>query len=159
MASLKIPSATYRLQTNPAFRFPDVHAIVSYLDELGISDIYLSPIFQARAGSLHGYDMVDPNRINPELGSAEEFESLVEELRRYRMGWLQDIVPNHMAYDSANHMLMDVLESGEGSIFFDYFDIDWVNSPSINVCADRKPDWSWCVAARAAAGARSIWAR
>ncbi len=122
---MRIPSATYRLQTNHTFRFADVQAILSYLSELGISDIYLSPIFQAKTGSLHGYDLVDPNRINCELGSPEDFHSLVEELRRYEMGWLQDIVPNHMAYDSANHMLMDVMESGEGSIFFDFFDIEW----------------------------------
>ncbi len=125
MAPLRIPSATYRLQTNRNFRFSDIRAIVSYLHELGISDIYLSPIFQARQGSLHGYDTVNPNRINSELGSAEDFDSLLEELRRHEMGCLQDIVPNHMAYDGANRMLMDILESGEGSPFFDYFDIDW----------------------------------
>ncbi len=128
MAPLRIPSATYRLQTSPAFRFSDIRAIIPYLDAIGISDIYLSPIFQARAGSLHGYDTVDPTRINSELGSEDDFESLVEEVRRYEMGWVQDIVPNHMAYDGANQILMDVLESGAGSSFFDYFDIDWSHS-------------------------------
>ena len=122
---MRIPVATYRLQFNRNFRFSDAKAIVPYLHDLGISDIYASPIFQARAGSTHGYDIVDPNQLNPELGSEGEFESLLDELHGYDMGWIQDIVPNHMAYDGQNQKLMDVLESGQDSPFFDYFDIDW----------------------------------
>ncbi|MBI4526473.1 MAG: malto-oligosyltrehalose synthase [Deltaproteobacteria bacterium] len=125
MTVQRIPATTYRLQLNHNFRFADARAIVGYLHELGISDIYASPIFKSKAGSLHGYDIVDPRCLNPELGSEEDFEALVKEVRVYEMGWLQDIVPNHMAYDGENQMLMDVLENGEGSEFFDYFDIDW----------------------------------
>lgn len=125
MADRRLPTATYRLQFNKSFTFADAKAVVGYLDDLGISDIYASPIFHARAGSAHGYDVVDPNRLNPELGSAEEFESLIAETRRRGMGWLQDIVPNHMAFDGENRMLMDILESGPSSPYFDFFDIDW----------------------------------
>jgi (1->4)-alpha-D-glucan 1-alpha-D-glucosylmutase len=122
---MRIPAATYRLQFSPDFGFSRARAILPYLHDLGISDVYASPIFQARAGSLHGYDVVDPNRLNSELGTPEEFEALIEEVHRHGMGWIQDIVPNHMAYDGQNHMLMDILESGQGSVFSDYFDIDW----------------------------------
>jgi (1->4)-alpha-D-glucan 1-alpha-D-glucosylmutase len=125
MADRKIPTATYRLQFNKAFTFASARAILGYLNELGISDIYASPIFHARAGSTHGYDVVDPTRLNPELGTPEDFESLIETVRNSGMGWLQDIVPNHMAYDGENRMLMDILESGPSSLFFDFFDIDW----------------------------------
>jgi (1->4)-alpha-D-glucan 1-alpha-D-glucosylmutase len=125
MADRKIPTATYRLQFNQAFTFADAKAVVGYLSDLGISDIYAGPIFHARAGSTHGYDVVDPNRLNPELGTPEEFDALVEEARGLGMGWLQDIVPNHMAYDGENRMLMDVLENGQASPFADFFDIDW----------------------------------
>ncbi|MGH7824243.1 MAG: malto-oligosyltrehalose synthase [Candidatus Binatia bacterium] len=131
---MSVPGATYRLQFTPEFGFSDAKNIVSYLHDLGITDLYASPIFYARPGSLHGYDVVDPNRLNPELGTAEDFESLVEEARRRGMGWLQDIVPNHMAYDGRNQMLMDVLESGQGSPFCDYFDIDW-NHPNESIRA------------------------
>jgi len=121
----RIPTATYRLQFHKDFGFARATELVDYLHTLGISDVYASPIFKARAGSLHGYDIVDPNQINPELGSAEEFAALTDELRRREMGWLQDIVPNHMAYDSENRMLMDVLENGPNSTFADFFDIEW----------------------------------
>ncbi|MGH7930890.1 MAG: alpha-amylase family glycosyl hydrolase, partial [Candidatus Binatia bacterium] len=121
---MRIPIATYRIQFTPEFGFAAAKAIVPYLYELGVTDIYASPVSQARTGSLHGYDVVDPNRINPELGTLEEFAALIEEVRRHNMGWLQDIVPNHMAYDGQNKMLMDVLENGQGSPYSDYFDID-----------------------------------
>jgi (1->4)-alpha-D-glucan 1-alpha-D-glucosylmutase len=122
---MKIPSATYRLQFTPEFGFSEAAGVLPYLHALGISDIYASPIFHAREGSQHGYDVVDPNELNPQLGSEEEFESLNEQARRLGLGWAQDIVPNHMAYDGQNRMLMDVLENGEASPFFDFFDIDW----------------------------------
>src|SRR5262245_7492221 len=125
--AMRIPIATYRLQFTPAFGFAAAKKILPYLHQLGVSDVYASPIFQARKGSRHGYDVVDPNRLNPELGTIEEFEALIEELRRYGMGWVQDIVPNHMAYDGQNRMLMDVLENGPASPYFDYFDIDWTH--------------------------------
>jgi (1->4)-alpha-D-glucan 1-alpha-D-glucosylmutase len=129
---MRIPTATYRIQFNPLFGFREAQRIVPYLAELGISDIYASPVFKARKGSNHGYDVVDPNRLNPELGTEQDFEELAGELRNHRMGWIQDIIPNHMAYDGENWRLMDVLENGKSSRFFHYFDIDW-NHPSEHI--------------------------
>jgi (1->4)-alpha-D-glucan 1-alpha-D-glucosylmutase len=122
---MRIPIATYRIQFNPDFGFDAANRIVSYLEELGISDLYASPIFKARVGSMHGYDVVDSNQLNPELGSGEDFDLLVEELHQREMGWVQDIVPNHMAYDSQNKSLMDILEYGEDSEYFNFFEINW----------------------------------
>ncbi|MBW4574516.1 MAG: malto-oligosyltrehalose synthase [Aphanothece sp. CMT-3BRIN-NPC111] len=122
---MRIPTATYRIQFNSDFGFDAAKKIVDYISELGISDLYASPIFKARAGSTHGYDIVDPNQLNPELGTTESFEALIGELQQRDMGWLQDIVPNHMAYDSQNQMLMDVLENGPDSDYLDFFDIEW----------------------------------
>ncbi|HBB31841.1 MAG TPA: malto-oligosyltrehalose synthase, partial [Cyanobacteria bacterium UBA8803] len=122
---MRIPTATYRLQFHADFKFEAAKAIVPYLVELGISDLYASPIFKARAGSTHGYDVVDPTQINLELGTPEDFEELVSQIQQNNMGWVQDIVPNHMAYDSENLWLMDVLEHGHDSDALDYFDIEW----------------------------------
>lgn len=122
---MRIPTATYRIQFHSGFKFEAAKNIISYLSELGISDLYASPIFKARLGSTHGYDVVDPTQLNPELGTLENFETLVKEIQHHQMGWVQDIVPNHMAYDSENHWLMDVLENGSESEAFDYFDIEW----------------------------------
>ena len=122
---MRVPIATYRLQFSPSFGFKEARKILRYLAELGISDIYASPIFRARKGSTHGYDLVDPNQLNPELGTTEDFEALITELQRYGMGWLQDIVPNHIAYDGENRILMDVLENGQNSEYFDFFDVEW----------------------------------
>jgi (1->4)-alpha-D-glucan 1-alpha-D-glucosylmutase len=133
---MRIPTATYRLQFHKDYTFAtarshsvgSAESIVAYLSDLGISDIYASPIFKAREGSTHGYDVVDPTQLNPELGTAEDFEALVAEVRDCQMGWLQDIVPNHMAYDSQNLWLMDILENGPDAEAFDYFDIDWTQT-------------------------------
>ncbi|MGD1704855.1 malto-oligosyltrehalose synthase [Dapis sp. BLCC M229] len=122
---MRIPLATYRIQFTPSFNFEAAKVIVAYLAELGISDIYASPIFKAKTGSTHGYDVVNPNQLNPELGGKEKFENLAAEIKNYELGWLQDIVPNHMAFNSQNHILIDVLENGFDSQFRDYFDIDW----------------------------------
>ncbi|MGE5218775.1 MAG: malto-oligosyltrehalose synthase [Chloroflexota bacterium] len=122
---MRIPASTYRLQFAPSFGFEQARAVLDYLDELGVTDLYASPIFEARSGSEHGYDVVDPNRLNSELGSAADFDALIEAARRRGLGWLQDIVPNHMAYDRQNHLLMDVLENGPASPYYDFFDIDW----------------------------------
>jgi (1->4)-alpha-D-glucan 1-alpha-D-glucosylmutase len=119
------PTATYRIQFNPAFGFRDAEEIVPYLAELGITDLYASPIFKAGKGSLHGYDVVDPNAINSELGKRADLDRLSEALHGRQIGWIQDIVPNHMAYSYENQMLRDVLENGEASPYFHYFDIDW----------------------------------
>lgn len=120
---MRIPVATYRLQFGPSLRFADARALLPYLSELGISDLYASPIFQATPGSTHGYDVTDPDELNPELGTAEDFQALTAEVQAHRMGWLQDIVPNHMAYADSNRMLMDLFENGPRSRFYDFFDI------------------------------------
>lgn len=122
---MRIPITTYRIQFTPNFGFESAKIIVPYLAELGISDIYASPVFKAKTGSNHGYDVVNPNILNPELGGKEKFAELAEEIKNYEMGWLQDIVPNHMAFGSQNHILVDVLENGFDSQYRDYFDIDW----------------------------------
>ncbi|MFZ7127608.1 MAG: malto-oligosyltrehalose synthase [Desulfobacterales bacterium] len=122
---MKIPVATYRLQFQPAFGFKEAAAIVPYLSALGISHVYASPIFTARKGSLHGYDVVDPSSLNPALGTPEDWKELTRRLEAHGMEWVQDIVPNHMAFDSDNRMLADVLENGPHSPFHDHFDIEW----------------------------------
>ncbi|MCL5125848.1 MAG: malto-oligosyltrehalose synthase [Deltaproteobacteria bacterium] len=120
-----VPSATYRLQFSRSFNFRMAQNILPYLEELGISHIYASPIFKSAKGSAHGYDVVDHNSLNPELGSGSDFDSFIESVRHCGMYWLQDIVPNHMAFDYDNKMLIDVLEKGQRSKFFSFFDIDW----------------------------------
>ncbi|MBW4481700.1 MAG: malto-oligosyltrehalose synthase [Tildeniella torsiva UHER 1998/13D] len=122
---MRIPTATYRLQFNPDFGFAAAQDIVEYLKTLGVSDIYASPIFKARKGSTHGYDVVDPTQLNPELGGEAAFEPLSDTVRHHGLGWLQDIVPNHMAYDGQNPYLMDVMEYGPDSEYFNFFDIEW----------------------------------
>src|SRR5258708_27388740 len=87
---------SYRLQFNADFRFQDAQRIIGYLHALGVSHIYSSPVLQARAGSRHGYDITDHNALNPEVGSYEDFQALVGELKNYGMGQILDFVPNHM---------------------------------------------------------------
>ncbi|MGA9354485.1 MAG: malto-oligosyltrehalose synthase [Terriglobales bacterium] len=125
MPPTRFPSSTYRLQLNPKFRFNDVRGILDYLHELGISDVYLSPILASRKGSNHGYDVIDPTRLNPDLGSEEEFVALQADLQVRGMGLLIDIVPNHMAASVENPWWMDVLENGAQSAFAAFFDIEW----------------------------------
>src|SRR2546428_13342365 len=93
----RVPRATYRLQLNAGFTFSDARRIAPYLADLGISDLYLSPILKARKGSAHGYDVVDAVALNPELGTEEDFTALHAELRQRDLGILLDVVPNHMA--------------------------------------------------------------
>ena len=122
---MRIPVACYRIQFSPDFGFQAAKKIIPYLAELGMSDLYASPIFKARKGSLHGYDVVDPNQLNPQLGTASHFGQIMRALKAAGMGWLQDIVPNHMAFDHENQMLVDVLENGRSSQYFHFFDIEW----------------------------------
>jgi (1->4)-alpha-D-glucan 1-alpha-D-glucosylmutase len=125
-ARAQIPRATYRVQLNSAFTFRDATAIVPYLAALGISHLYCSPYFRARAGSTHGYDVVDHNSFNPEIGDREDFERLVAALRAHGMGHILDIVPNHVGIMGAdNAWWLDILENGQGSKYADYFDIEW----------------------------------
>ena len=123
---LRIPISTYRLQFNSHFRFSDAREIIPYLHTLGISDIYASPYFKASEGSLHGYDILDQNSLNPEIGSEDEYELLVDELKQWDMGQVLDIVPNHMCIEGqGNAFWMDVLENGPSSTSAKFFDIDW----------------------------------
>lgn len=120
------PRATYRLQFHDGFGFQDAEALVPYLDRLGISHVYASPITVAAKGSTHGYDVIDPTRINHELGGEEAFRSLVAALRARGMGVIIDIVPNHMGVaGGGNAWWNDVLAKGQGSRYARFFDIDW----------------------------------
>ena len=118
-------SATYRLQFNKDFTFRDATKLLAYFAELGITHIYASPILRSRTGSSHGYDVVDPTRLNPELGTEADFFTLQTELRNRGMGLILDIVPNHMSAGSENSWWMDVLEHGPESVYASYFDVDW----------------------------------
>lgn len=120
------PVATYRLQLRPEFGFDQAARIVPYLALLGISHLYASPYLQAAEGSSHGYDVVDPTRINEELGGAAGHARLCHALAEQRLGQMIDIVPNHMAIAGRqNPWWWDVLENGPSSRFAIYFDVDW----------------------------------
>ena len=119
------PINTYRLQFHKKFRFEDVDNLVAYFDKLGVGTIYASPVFEAVQGSVHGYDGINPHNINPEIGTLEELDGLCDKLKEKHIGWLQDIVPNHLAYNTSNLWLSDVLEKGRQSPFSGYFDIRW----------------------------------
>ncbi|MHB1042385.1 MAG: alpha-amylase family glycosyl hydrolase, partial [Eubacteriales bacterium] len=125
MAGPRIPASTYRLQFNREFRFAEAAALVPYLDALGVTDLYASPLYTARRGSPHGYDVADPGRLNPELGGEDGFKALAGALRQCGMGLLLDIVPNHMAASPENPWWRDVLRNGRDSAYAAYFDIDW----------------------------------
>ena len=122
----RIPTATYRVQFHAGFTFRDALGLLDYLQELGISDLYSSPYFQASPTSTHGYDVSDHNRINPAIGDASDFRALASGLRERGMGQLLDFVPNHMGIgESLNRWWMEVLEDGVNSPYASYFDIDW----------------------------------
>src|SRR6266404_3241320 len=118
-------SATYRLQFNKDFTFRDASDLLDYFCDLGVTHIYASPILRSRHGSSHGYDVIDPSHLNPELGTEADFQAFHEELEKRGMGLIVDIVPNHMAASSENAWWMDVLEHGPESVYASYFDIDW----------------------------------
>ncbi len=120
------PSSTYRLQFHAKFRFSDAEQVVAYLEELGISHCYASPILKARAGSTHGYDITDHNELNPEIGSEADFVRFSGRLRKHGLGLVLDVVPNHMGVGAGdNPWWQDVLANGRASRHADYFDIDW----------------------------------
>ena len=122
----RIPTATYRLQFNRKFTFRQAEAIVGFLADLGISDCYASPIFKARQGSMHGYDICDHSQLNPELGSRNDFLAFCSTLKSRAIGLVLDVVPNHMGIaDTSNLWWSDVLEIGPSSPYASYFDIDW----------------------------------
>jgi (1->4)-alpha-D-glucan 1-alpha-D-glucosylmutase len=121
---------------NGGFTFKDTRNLIPYLAALGISHVYCSPYFKARPGSMHGYDVVDHNSLNPEIGTRRDFDELVETLRAHNMGHILDFVPNHVGIMGAdNAWWMDVLENGKASRFADFFDIDW--SPPNPALADK----------------------
>jgi (1->4)-alpha-D-glucan 1-alpha-D-glucosylmutase len=120
------PAASYRVQFNRSFTFEDAADLVEYLDELGVTDLYASPFLMARPGSLHGYDVTDHGRFNPEIGDEASFLRLSMELERHRMGLIVDVVPNHMCVSHpSNRWWWDVLENGPSSPFARFFDIEW----------------------------------
>ena len=126
LARHHVPAATYRLQFNRFFTFRQARDLVHYLDRLGVSDIYASPYFRARAESLHGYDIANHNELNPSIGTEGDFDALLAELHRHDMCHILDTVPNHMGIgEEGNSWWMDVLENGRSSLYAPYFDIDW----------------------------------
>jgi len=122
----RIPLSTYRLQLHAGFTLADARAVVDYLERLGISDCYLSPVSASRPGSTHGYDVTQHNRLDPELGGREEYERFSAEVASRGMGMVLDFVPNHMGVDpTSNPWWRDVLENGQCSRYARFFDIDW----------------------------------
>ncbi len=122
---MRVPVATYRLQFGPGFGFEEALPVLGHLARLGVTDIYASPVFKAKRGSPHGYDVVDYGEINPELGGRTALERLSSAARALGLGWIQDFVPNHMAFHPENGLLADVLEAGPDSANALTFDIDW----------------------------------
>ncbi len=121
------PVSTYRLQFHKDFTFNNLERIIPYLHQLGVGTVYASPITEAVPGSVHGYDSVNPHRVNPEIGTEDQLKALSQRLSGLGINWLQDIVPNHMAFDPHNPWLMDVLEKGQRSIYAPFFDINWTS--------------------------------
>lgn len=122
----RIPLSTYRLQFNRDFTFNQAREIIPYLKALGISHLYASPYLKARPGSQHGYDIVDHNTLNPEIGTYQEFEQLCATLAEHGMGQILDVVPNHMGVQGGDNVWwLDVLENGQASAYAGFFDIDW----------------------------------
>ena len=117
------PVSVYRVQFNKDFTFSQAEKIVPYLHKLGIRTIYASPVLQAAKNSMHGYDVTDPLRLNKETGNKQSFGKLIGTLHSYGMGWIQDIVPNHMAYSTENPWIYDLLCKGKKSVFYSFFDI------------------------------------
>ncbi len=126
------PRSTYRLQLNAGFGFDDAADVVGYLDRLGISHAYLSPILQAAPGSTHGYDVVDHGTLSEPAGGRAGFDRLSARLREHRLGAVADVVPNHMAVPTParlNTALWDVLQHGPGSAYAGWFDVEWAGQP------------------------------
>jgi len=119
------PRATLRLQFHKGFTFADATRLVPYFSALGISHVYASPILTARPGSLHGYDVIDPTRVNPELGAEDGLRDMAAALRSAGLGLIVDIVPNHMAVGAGNTWWWDVVQNGRTSRYAHFFDIDW----------------------------------
>ncbi len=118
------PVSSYRIQFSRSFTFNDLEKHIEYLSRLGVSSIYASPVFAAVPGSNHGYDVTHPGMINPELGTFEDFSRVVRLCRERGIGWIQDIVPNHMAFHPENPWIWDLLEKGSCSRYSGIFDLE-----------------------------------
>jgi (1->4)-alpha-D-glucan 1-alpha-D-glucosylmutase len=128
-ARRRFPEATYRLQFHAGFTFADARALVPYLHDLGVTDLYASPYLKSRPGSKHGYDITDHRVLNPEIGAPEEHDALVAALRERGMGHVLDVVPNHMGISGNDNVWWnDVLENGPSSPYAGFFDIDWYSA-------------------------------
>ena len=124
-----LPESTYRLQFHAGFTFRDALEITPYLSQLGITHCYASPYLKARPGSTHGYDIIDHGSLNPEIGTAGEYDEWVSALHEHGLGQILDTVPNHMAVGTNdNPWWNDVLENGPASRYATYFDIAWRSS-------------------------------
>src|SRR6516225_1670498 len=122
----RLPEATYRLQFHSGFTFRDARRIVPYLRDLGITHCYASPYLKARPGSTHGYDILNHQVLNPEIGTEEDYDALVSALRDNGVQQILDVVPNHMGIvGNENVWWNDVLENGPSSPYAGFFDIDW----------------------------------
>src|ERR671937_84094 len=117
--------STYRVQLSARFPFAAARAVVPYLADLGVSHLYASPLLRARTGSAHGYDVVDPTRVSPELGGEQGLHTLVAALRGHGMGLVADLVPNHLAASDENPWWVDLLRHGPASPYARVFDVDW----------------------------------
>jgi (1->4)-alpha-D-glucan 1-alpha-D-glucosylmutase len=128
VAAGQVPGSTYRLQLTPDFGFAEAAEAGDYLANLGVTDVYLSPVLDAVPGSMHGYDVTDHSRIRGELGGEEGFRAMAKRLRGLGLSIVVDIVPNHMAVPAdlrLNRQLWSVLRDGRTSAYATWFDIDW----------------------------------
>ena len=125
-------SSSYRLQLHAGFTFRDASDVAVYLEDLGVSHVYCSPYLQAAKGSMHGYDVVDPQKVNCEIGGEEGHAQFCETLQALKLGQVLDIVPNHMAAVPENRYWWDLLENGPSSRYATWFDVDW-NSAEIKL--------------------------
>ncbi|WP_166819671.1 malto-oligosyltrehalose synthase [Thalassoroseus pseudoceratinae] len=125
MSHSERPYATYRLQFNSSFRFEDAQKLIPYFSRLGVTHAYSSPLLRARQDSTHGYDVVDPRSVNPNIGDETAFRTFVKTLQAHGMGLVLDIVPNHMAACGENPYWENVLTYGVSSPHARWFDIDW----------------------------------
>ncbi|MGH9893442.1 MAG: alpha-amylase family glycosyl hydrolase, partial [bacterium] len=125
-AAGRIPVSTYRVQFNRNFTFTDAARLAPYWHALGITDCYGSSYLKAVPGSMHGYDLVDPTKFNPEVGTEETYREFIGALQQHGLGHVLDIVPNHMGIgQSANAWWLDVLENGPCARHASFFDVDW----------------------------------
>src|SRR3954469_13208194 len=125
LAGVRLPLATYRVQLHKGFGFNAAASIAEYLDELGVTDLYTSPFLRAAPGSNHGYDVLDHQQLNPELGTPADHAAMCSAVREKGLGHLLDIVPNHMGIGSGNSLWMDLLENGPSARAARYFDVEW----------------------------------